>query len=174
MLKRIHNKRNHFENMTVSILLALAMNGVAYYGTRLYGPIRVPFDFAGNIDRMIPLVPWTVSVYLGAYLFWIVNYILGCMQEERASFRFMSADFFAKTVCLLCFLFLQTITERPSVTDTGFWNGIISWLYHTDAADNLFPSIHCLTSWFAVIAVRSNPRIPDWYKIISLINFISK
>lgn len=169
MLKRIHNKHNQFENMALSILFALVINGIAYYGTRLYGPILNPNDFSGPIDYRIPLVPWTISIYLGAYIFWGINYILGCTQEPEKAFRFMSADFLAKTVCLFCFLLLPTTTARPNITNTTLWDGLISWLYYTDAPDNLFPSIHCLTSSFAFIAVRENPKIPRWYQFLSFI-----
>lgn len=40
-------------------------------------------------------------------------------------------------------------------------------LYQMDAADNLFPSIHCLNSWFCYIAVRSRREIPRWYQRFS-------
>ena len=32
------------------------------------------------------------------------------------------------------------------------------FLYQVDAADNLFPSIHCLTSWFCYIGIRGRVR----------------
>jgi len=41
-------------------------------------------------------------------------------------------------------------------------------LYRIDAADNLFPSIHCLTSWFCYIAVRKNKKISEGYRYLSL------
>ncbi len=43
------------------------------------------------------------------------------------------------------------------------------WLYSMDPANNLFPSIHCLTSWFCVIAIRKQKRIPTWYQVLSVI-----
>ena len=42
------------------------------------------------------------------------------------------------------------------------------WLYSIDAADNLFPSIHCLVSWFCYIGIRDRKEIPEWYKQVSL------
>ena len=46
-------------------------------------------------------------------------------------------------------------------------------LYRMDAADNLLPSIHCLTSWFCFLAVRKNEKIPVWYKWVSLLIAVS-
>lgn len=42
-------------------------------------------------------------------------------------------------------------------------------LYSIDAADNLFPSIHCLVSWFCFLAVKGQKKIPIWYKAVSFI-----
>ena len=41
------------------------------------------------------------------------------------------------------------------------------FLYSVDAADNLFPSIHCLVSWFCFIGLRGKKEIPFWYRAFS-------
>ena len=41
------------------------------------------------------------------------------------------------------------------------------FLYRVDTADNLFPSIHCLTSWFCYIGIRGRKEIPKGYRIFS-------
>ena len=41
------------------------------------------------------------------------------------------------------------------------------FLYQVDAADNLFPSIHCLTSWFCYIGIRGRREVPKWYRVFS-------
>lgn len=38
------------------------------------------------------------------------------------------------------------------------------FVYAVDAADNLFPSIHCLVSWFCYIGLRGRRDIPVWYR----------
>ena len=40
----------------------------------------------------------------------------------------------------------------------------MNWLYGTDAADNLLPSIHCFVSWMCFIGVRNSPKVPSWWK----------
>ena len=157
------------ENMRLPLLLAIICNTAAYYGTRFVTRGWYHFNLSNGLDDRIPFVPWTVAIYLGCYLFWVVNYILGCRQDERTVFRFISADFVAKLVCLVIFLVFPTTNIRPAVEGTSFWDMVMVWLYAADAADNLFPSIHCLTSWFCLIAVRDNPKIPGWYKAASLL-----
>ena len=70
-------------------------------------------------------------------------------------------------ICLLCFLILPTTNIRPVINGTSFWDEAMRILYQMDAADNLFPSIHCLTSSFCFIAVRRNEAVPVWYRVTS-------
>lgn len=42
-------------------------------------------------------------------------------------------------------------------------------LYWIDAADNLFPSIHCLVSWLCWIGVRRRRDIPYGYSFFHLL-----
>ena len=159
--------------MYLPIILALVCNGLAYYGTRLFMSDRFHFNLSNAIDDKIPLVSWTIVIYIGCYIFWVINYILGCRQKEKLAYRFISADFLAKIVCFFCFILLPTTNVRPEITGTSIWDVAMTYLYRVDAADNLFPSIHCLTSWLCFIAVRKNEKIPKWYRIVSLLIAVS-
>lgn len=55
------------------------------------------------------------------------------------------------------------------IVGDSFWEAAMRLLYQMDAADNLLPSIHCLTSWFCFIAVRKNDKIPTWYRVFTLV-----
>lgn len=146
------------------LLVTVTWNSAVYYGARLitqgwpHHLIELP------LDRAIPFVPWTVSIYYASFVFWVVNYILCARQGRERAYRFLSADLLAKTICLICFVAFPTTNIRPVVGDTGFWNAIMRMLYEIDAADNLFPSIHCLTSWFCYIGLRDVEKIPRWYR----------
>ena len=43
------------------------------------------------------------------------------------------------------------------------------FLYSIDQPTNLFPSIHCLVSWFCFIGIKDREDIPKWYKVFSCI-----
>lgn len=161
------------EIMRIPIVLTLVCNGLAYYGTRFFTAGRIHYDISGGLDDKIPFVPWTIVIYWGCYAYWIVNYVIGCRQEKEKAFRFMSADFLAKLVCLLCFMVFPTTNIRPAIEGNSIWDGFVRILYRVDAADNLFPSIHCLTSQFCFIAVRDNDRISGWYRAASLFITVS-
>lgn len=153
--------------MWIPLFLTLTVNCIAYNGTRLIMEGKFHFNIATNFDEQIPFLPWTIIIYWGCYVFWIVNYIIGCRQDREKAFQFMSADLFAKIVCMVFFIILPTTNIRPLIEGTSIWDELMRILYRVDAADNLFPSIHCLTSWFCFIAVRDNEKIPKWYKVLS-------
>lgn len=155
------------KTMRIPIFLALAINAAVYYGARLLTGSRIHYDLSNSLDGRIPFVPWTIIIYWGCYGFWAVNYLIGCRQDEEKAFRFMSADFVAKLVCMLCFLVLPTTNIRPAIEGNSLWDELMKMLYRMDAADNLFPSIHCLTSCFCIIAVKNNKSVPGWYQAAS-------
>ena len=45
------------------------------------------------------------------------------------------------------FLAIPTTNVRPNIVGNGIWENAMIWLYKIDPANNLFPSIHFLTSW---------------------------
>lgn len=159
--------------MWVSLFLVVACNTLTYYGTRMITAGRYHYDLTSRIDEQILFAPWTLGIYWSCYLFWIVNYVIGCRQGPEKAYRFVCADLCAKVVCLLCFLLFPTTNERPLIVGDSIWDEGMRLLYRIDAADNLFPSIHCLTSQFCLIAVRDNEKVPGWYSIVSLLMVVS-
>lgn len=157
------------KGMGLPLLVLFIWNAIVYLGSRVISTPLYHYDMSLPIDDRIPLLPWTASIYLGCYVFWVVNYILATYGDREKAFRFVSGEILAKTVCLICFVAIPATLTRPEVTGQGFWDGVIRLIYGTDPPDNLFPSIHCLASWFCYIAVRGNKKIPAWYRGFSLV-----
>lgn len=155
------------------LLVLLAWNLIVYYGSRLLNSGMPHYSMALPLDGKIPLIPWTAGIYLGCYVFWVVNYILAVRQNEAEAFRFIRAELLAKTVCLICFLAVPTTMERPEIQGTTFWHWLMWVVYAKDVPDNLFPSIHCLVSWFCFIGVRKNRAVPRWYRAVSFVLFLA-
>lgn len=151
------------------LLLALALNMTVYSGARLIAGGWSHYNMETALDRMLPFWPASAAVYLGCYLFWAANYILIARQEKEAVYRFFAADFLSRLICLAFFLLLPTTNTRPVVEGDGFWEQVMRLVYSVDAADNLFPSIHCLVSWFCYIGIKDRADIPAGYKRFSCI-----
>lgn len=152
-----------------AVVFALLFNTVVYTGARAIAGGWHHYRIETAADRMIPFFAPSAAVYLGCYLFWAVNYILIARQSKEEVCRFFAADFLSRLVCLFFFLVFPTTNVRPELEPAGFWNQVMLWVYSVDAADNLFPSIHCLVSWFCYIGIRGREDLPVWYRRFSCV-----
>ena len=146
------------------LLVLLGFNGLAYYGARIINEGRVHYDISIAADSWFPLIPAFTIVYFGCYITWSLGYIIIYHLNRDDAHRFYLADIMAKLACFAIFIIIPTSMERPAVPD-GFFGNILGLLYKVDAPDNLFPSIHCLESWFGFIAYRARKDVSPWIKI---------
>lgn len=151
------------------LIFAVSFNMFVYVGSRLIAGNWHHYNIESAADRMIPLWAPSVLIYLGCYLFWAANYIIIAQQEKEEMCRFFTADFLSRIVCLIFYLAYPTTNVRPEIQPDGFWNQMLLFVYSVDAADNLFPSIHCLVSWFCYIGLRGKKEIPLWYRGFSCV-----
>lgn len=172
---------NHKQSIKVRIVpkysifplfFAVFVNMAVYAGSRMIAGNWYHYNIESPLDEMIPLWAPSVLIYLGCYLFWIANYILIARQGKKEVCQFFSADFLSRMVCLFFYLVFPTTNTRPQLEPDGFWNQIMVFLYSVDAADNLFPSIHCLVSWFCFIGIRGRQEYPVFYRGFSCITAV--
>lgn len=153
----------------IAVIFAFSFNTLVYTGSRIIAGKWFHHNIETAADRMIPFFAPSAAVYLGCYVFWAVNYILIARQEKKEVCRFFAGDFLSRLVCLFFYLIFPTTNVRPVLEPDGFWNQIMLWVYSVDAADNLFPSIHCLVSWLCYIGIRKRTDIPCWYRRLSCV-----
>lgn len=165
---KISSERTFAASALVILGIAFLWNEVVYLGARQIAQSWHHYDMTTSIDRLVPFLPWTVSIYLGCYLFWCINYYLCAVQEKPERDRFFCADALSKGICFVLFLLIPATNIRPEIVGDTVWDILMKLLYQIDAADNLFPSIHCLVSWFCWIGVRKRKDIPVLYRHFSL------
>lgn len=158
------------------LIAVLGFNGLAYYGARVVNAGRVHYDISIALDKELPLIPSFTIIYFGCYLTWAIAYIAIYHLNRQEAKRFYLADIMAKLICLAIFLAMPTTMARPEPPE-GFFGMILSLLYEIDAPDNLFPSIHCLESWFGFVAFRKLTNVSIWVKIgffvVAILVFLS-
>lgn len=150
------------------IIAAFGYSIIVYKVGRLFA-ISNYHSMLTSLDLEIPLIPWTVTIYLGCYLFWGINYILAAGFSKEDAKRFITAHVIGETLCLFTFLFLPARIVRPDITGTSIFDFALKFVYSFDDPDNLFPSVHCFISWLSWIGVRKNKAIPGVYRYCSLI-----
>lgn len=145
-------------------LIMLLVNCLAFYGTRPLTAGRAHLDMSLPLDRAITVSPPWVLVYVGSYVFWVVNFLLiAARTEPEQRNHFFAAELVAKLLCTLCFLLIPTALVRPGLAGDGLCNWVLNVIYRADPPNNLFPSIHCLESLFAWYGLRYCRGVPRWY-----------
>ena len=153
------------------LLLAAAalFNGLVFYGGRWIAQDRPHYCFAAPLDEAIPLIPWTILIYLGAYLFWIAYYLLNIKCDKGSGCRFVLAHFTGEAICLAFFVLLPTMMTRPEIAGTTLFDRLLKLTYSLDSPDNLLPSIHCFASWLCWVGARGNPGFAKGSQIAALL-----
>ena len=177
-IKKIMNriKSLSLENK-ILLLLASPFNFVFYYLVSYLTKARFHYYLITPIDEVVPFVPWTMIIYWGCYIFWIINYCLCTIYDKGINSQFIKTHYIGETICFIIMFTFPTIMSRPVITSTDIFSKMLSIQYAFDAADNLFPSIHCFVSYLCWIGVRNNDSIPKWYQntslVLALLVFIS-
>ena len=145
------------------------VNSLVYWGAPLLQTGIPVHNLSGRLDELVPFLPPFIIVYFGCYVFWVVNYLIIAVQEKEHRYRFFTADLYSRLICFVCFVLIPTTNTRPELSGSGFWVEAVRFLYRVDKPVNLFPSIHCMASWFCCIGLRGRTGVPKWYKMVSVV-----
>ena len=80
--------------------------------------------------------------------------MIGRIGKEHL-YRFLVGDLLSRVICGIFFVMVPTTLARPEITGTGIWDQMLNLVYTVDPSANLFPSIHCLVSWFCYVGILS-------------------
>ena len=155
------------------LLGAPVVHFLVYFGGRALAIQKTPYNIAVPIDTQIPFIPWTVLIYWGGALLWVVNYIAGVKYDKGNGCRFIAAHYIGVAISFFFFVFFPVEMSRTEVTGSSFCEWILKLTYQVDEENNCFPSMHCFFSWLSWIGVRRNRYIPGIYKVISLLIAVS-
>ncbi len=161
--------KNNAKQSGLLLSTAALFNCLIYYGGRQFARTLPRFNLTTSFDNSIPFLPWTIIIYSGAYLFWIVNYCLSTVYDKSGGDRFIVSHFIGEVICFILFILLPTTMIRPEITGESVFYDLLRLVYRLDSPDNLLPSIHCFASWLCWIGVRKNSFVPRWYQYTSLL-----
>ena len=157
---------NMFTYYLPKVLTALGVLGA---------PHMLAVDTEANVNAMflgvdIPLVPFFIIIYVLAYVQWFVGFTLIARESEALCYRFMAGEIIAKFICLVIFIIYPTQMTEPQITGSGFFYTLVGWMYFIDTPMiNLFPSLHCLESWFCFRGSVHLKGIRKWYAPFSFV-----
>ena len=151
----------------IPLISCFAINMLVYSGAMTITTDWHHYDFTNRFDLKVPVIPWFIYIYLGCFLFWIVNYIMVGRLDRDHFYRFVTADIMSRLVCGIFFFLMPTTNIRPVIDGNSLSEILMRFVYSVDQPSNLFPSIHCLVSWFCYVGIRGRKEIPAWYRAFS-------
>ena len=161
--------------------------GIVYFGLQ-YGMYRLGHYLSiviGTIDRawecklpliddLIPLIPAFVVIYVFSYVFWIFGPVAVSLTKKEHFKNYIIGLSLAYLIGFLFFIFLPTYMDRVKEglmdlsSRPGFFYGLLATVYGADGSDlafNLFPSYHCLISFYCYLGVRRQPEISKGFRV---------
>ena len=126
----------------------LALNFLTYFFTRLFTSGWKHYSLALPLDDLIPFCTEFIWIYVLSYAVWGIGFLCVGNQEQETADELFAAEIIAKLLTLVFFLVLPTTLDRPVPSGNSLSDLLTRWIFTMDAPDNLFPSIHCLESWF--------------------------
>ncbi|MFW7378491.1 MAG: phosphatase PAP2 family protein [Oligoflexus sp.] len=103
----------------------------------LVTPTYLPLTF---IDRQIPLLPWTILIYISDYVF--IFFVILNLKDARAISLLSYRTIVVSTVSFSVFFLFPTIYPRSELNSTALWSYLFRSMHFIDAPTNCLPSLH--------------------------------
>ena len=153
----------------IPLVSMVCIHGLVYYATRPVSQQLAHFDFSLPVDGAIPFIPAFSVIYLLAFVQWTAGFILIARDSRELCHRVISGEIISKLICMALFLLVPTTMKRAEIVSDGFFDTVVRGIYRMDAADNLFPSIHCLESWVCFRGAMQMKKTGPWYRYFTLL-----
>lgn len=125
------------------------------------------------IDDYIPFIEYFIIPYLLWFVFISGTILYFFFTDTKQFYKFITISFTGMTI----FLIISTVYPnglllRPTeFARDNIFVDIVKWLYHTDTATNVLPSLHVYNSLCAQIAIMECPALKEkkWIQNSTLI-----
>jgi hypothetical protein len=138
----------HTLGRVVSAVVIFGLTMVAYgWLNRNLSP---RFDLLTPLDVLIPLWPWTISIYFSHYAM-----LIWAAAQAKAS-EYVRLLFAVLTVNFTCYIGFIALTAHyprpaPEAIESTFWRAWFAWAFTQDGPGNTFPSLHVAVTWYLVL-----------------------
>lgn len=146
------------------LVLVILFNFLCYYIPKVLESHRSDLRMISTrLDDALPRIPAFILIYVLAYVQWVVAYIVITRDSREHCCRFVSGELSSKIIAMIILLAYPTTFVRPPVEVTNFTTWVMSLIYKSDTPTNLFPSMHCVASWFCFRGSLGLKKMPKWY-----------
>ena len=152
----------------ITFIYLAAIDLLTFYATRPILPYLPAHSLSTPLDELIPLRPEWVTIYFLSFLSWLVTILWMLAESKQHAYRLCGVYTIIMIVCLICFLGYPVTIQRPEITESGFFNDWMRFLYQVDSPTNLCPSLHVVISYLCWRGVMGCKKIPKWYQWFNL------
>ena len=146
------------------LVLVILFNFLCYYIPKALESHRSDLHMISTrLDDALPRIPAFILIYVLAYVQWVVAYIVITRDSREHCCRFVSGELSSKIIAMIILLAYPTTFVRPPVEVANFTTWVMSLIYKSDTPTNLFPSMHCVASWFCFRGSLGLKKMPKWY-----------
>lgn len=116
-----------------------------------------------DFDKAIPVV----KIFVVPYIAWIgylaITLIYLCFKDRRLAFKTILVFDLGLLVCFSVYYFFQTEGPvRPEITGHDWLSNLLHYVYQIDHPYNSFPSIHVMSSYLMIRAIRNGSWKTAW------------
>jgi hypothetical protein len=118
-----------------------------------------------NLDKAIPVI----KIFVVPYVAWLgyisLSLIYLCFKDHPLAFKTIIVFDLGLMICFIIYYFFQTEGPvRPVITGNDFLSRMLEYVYGIDHPYNSFPSIHVMSSYLLIRAIRGSSWKKQWHK----------
>jgi membrane-associated phospholipid phosphatase len=144
-----------------------------YYGSQFITRDLKAYDLTIQaFDNLVPIVTPFIVFYILSYPWWYLSPLIVALTNKQRFFNWILSLIICYVICFIIYIVWPTTITRPIIDNNNIFDWLTNFIYLNDSPErpiNLFPSFHCLISWFCYIGVRKQKNIPLWYRLGALI-----
>jgi membrane-associated phospholipid phosphatase len=126
-------------------------------------PERGVHTLVTSIDKAIPVVKIFVVPYIAWMGYLAITLIYLCFKDRTLACKTILVFDLGLLTCFIIYYFFQTQGPvRPEITGHDFLSQMLNYVYQIDHPYNSFPSIHVMSSYLMIRAVRNSSWKNKW------------
>ncbi|OIK13014.1 hypothetical protein BIV60_15160 [Bacillus sp. MUM 116] len=126
-------------------------------------PTRGVHSLVTSLDKAIPVVKWFVIPYVAWVGYITITLIYFCFKDRALAFKTILVFDLGLLVCFLIYYFYQTVGPvRPEIIGHDVLSRMLQYVYQIDQPYNSFPSIHVMSSYLMIRAIRNRSWKSKW------------
>ncbi len=167
-LPNILNHKNRISRIWIFTVITFLL----YFSAAHFSPFSPNYLPLTWLDKQLPLIPWTIWVYVSLYPLCILGFLL--YENERNLSKQAWLFLLTQVIAFFIFLFWPTIYPRDIFSATPHSSFMLDWIWRVDKPLNCCPSLHVANCFLISFGfLPENHRRLFWFLLFSVVISLS-